>query len=51
MFIGGKAFRMPILFSEDVTCVEVLGTRKCDTRNCCMPGPDPTDPAFCGALT
>jgi hypothetical protein len=46
--LAGKRSGCLYLFSEDVTCCGSLGTRKCEhAKGVAMPGPDPTDPAFC----
>jgi hypothetical protein len=46
--LAGKRSGCLYLFSEDVTCCGSLGTRKCEhAKDVAMPGPDPTDPAFC----
>lgn len=46
--LAGKRSGCSYLFSEDVTCCGSLGTRKCEhAKDVAMPGPDPTDEAFC----
>lgn len=46
--LAGKRSGCPYMFSEDVTCCGSLGTRKCEhAKDVAMPGPDPTDEAFC----
>ena len=46
--LAGKRPGCPYMFSEDVTCCGSLGTRKCEhAKDVAMPGPDPTDEAFC----